>query len=266
MRRLLLLSILVLATFVPRAVRAGGVSLRWDNCYSDGGVANKMFACDTNAGSERLVMSFVPDADMPQVGGLESRLFVLSVSATLPAWWQFKNTGTCRLASLSLSTALPPGSVNCVDWSSGNAAGGIGTYNIGAYSGPNGVFVTTAVAVPPGALVALFAGQEYFASSLVINHAKTVGSGACGGCDQPVCLVYDHVTLDAPDLSNNQRLMNPAFGTSSEFAHWQNGQEANVQIVHCDSPNLGCFYSFSCEFAATPTRAPTWGSVKALYR
>src|SRR5690349_1796199 len=46
---------------VASAAHAAGVSLRWNDCYGDGGVQNKNFACDTNAGSQTLVGSFTLD-------------------------------------------------------------------------------------------------------------------------------------------------------------------------------------------------------------
>jgi hypothetical protein len=259
-------SLLVLATLTPIAAGAAGLALRWDNCYSDGGVVNKTFACDTNVGSERLVMSFVLDSPMADVSGSEYRLLINSATATLPAWWQFKSPGTCRQLSLAVNMAPPPGSVGCVDWSSGNAVSGIGSYNIGGVFGPNGALVSLAVAVPPNLLATLNAGQEYFAGNLVINHAKTVGTGACGGCNQPVCIVLDYINITTPTLANNRKLLDPAFSTDSNFARWQNAQETNVQVVNCDGPLFGCFHSYTCVLASTPTRGSTWGAVKSLYR
>jgi len=46
------LLVLAFALTARAASTPPGVSLRWDNCFSDGGVANKDFACDTNSGSE----------------------------------------------------------------------------------------------------------------------------------------------------------------------------------------------------------------------
>ena len=56
----------VAAVLVPLLVAPAfaGVNLRWDQCFSDGGVQNKTFACNTNVGVERLVMSLVLDSDM----------------------------------------------------------------------------------------------------------------------------------------------------------------------------------------------------------
>jgi hypothetical protein len=255
----------LITTAASAAPTPPGVNLRWDQCFSDGGVMNKTFACDTNTGSERLVMSVVLDADKADVSGQELRLMLQSATPTLPSWWAFANVGTCRQTSMTFATALPLGAVNCLDWADGQATGGIGSYSIGFF-GPNSVLLQIAAAVPQSSLATLLAGQEYFVGSLVINHAKTVGTGACLGCDQPVCILFDRLRVTTPVFENNLTLINAANGPDSQFARWQGGHETNV-AVDCSGHNLGCIHSFTCVPAtATGTRGSTWGAVKALYR
>jgi len=257
---------LLLALPAVAAPTPPGVNLRWDQCYSDGGVMNKTFACDTNTGSERLVMSFVLDSDMADVSGQEVRILLQSASPSFPSWWAMKNAGSCRVSSMSFNTTLPPGSVNCVDWADGQASGGIGNYTI-PFTGPNSAILQVAVAVAPTNLPTLFADQEYFVANIVINHAKTVGTGACLGCDQPVCIVLDRMRITTPVLANNLTLINGANGPDSQFARWQGGHETDVTIVNCDGHNLGCIHQFTCVPAtATAARGSTWGAVKSLYR
>jgi len=255
----------VLLCALPAIVSAAppGVNLRWDQCFSDGGVQNKMFACDTNLGSERLVISFVLGSDLSQVSGNEVVLQIQSASATLPSWWLMKNVGTCRPSSLAFAPAIQAGAANCVDWGAATKAGGIGAYSIGFY-GANSVRVSVAVAVPPTDLANLVADQEYFSGALTINHAKTVGTGACSGCDQPVCIVIEQLLVTTPVLENNVRVVGGASAPNSEFARWQNAAETNVTFeCHVMS---GCTHTFACVDAATPTRGSTWGAVKSLYR
>ena len=71
-----------------------------------------------------------------------------SSGATLPAWWQFKNVGTCRQTSLNMNFVANVNDAVCVDWAQGQSAGGIGAYNIGA-RGANTSRLISAVAVPP---------------------------------------------------------------------------------------------------------------------
>ena len=115
-------TVVSLALAAPAFAGPPGVNLRWDQCFSDGGVQNRTFACDTNAGSERLVMSFRLDTDMQQVSGQEIRLILVSATPAVPAWWDLKNLGSCRRLSLGLSVSPPAGSANCEDWASGSPA------------------------------------------------------------------------------------------------------------------------------------------------
>ena len=267
---LLALIALLLAAPVMAGTSPPGVNLRWDSCFGDGGVLYRDFACDTNAGSERLVGSFELAADIPIVTALEIYVTVGSASPTLPAWWQFKNTATCRQTSLAFTTSPPVGAVNCEDWGSGQASGGIGAYNIGA-TGPNRASLGGVAAVPaPGG--PLYAGVEYFAFSLTINHSKTVGAGACAGCQEPVVIFLSAIDVVAPGLS---LLLNKGANYSgSQWASWQHGYPLNV-IQSC-APTPGFPIDPNCPkrltyfdvvpYSVTPTRTKTWGAVKSLYR
>src|SRR2546429_236082 len=86
-----------LALSATRSHAAAGVNVRWNACFGDGGLANRSFACNTNNGSQQLVTSFVLGAPVSQVGAVEVNLDVAVAGATLPAWWQFVNAGSCRL-------------------------------------------------------------------------------------------------------------------------------------------------------------------------
>lgn len=62
-----------------------GVNIRWDSCYGDGGIQNKVFACNTNLGNDRLVLSFELDTPVAGVIGNEIVVDIASASASLPA-------------------------------------------------------------------------------------------------------------------------------------------------------------------------------------
>jgi hypothetical protein len=142
-----------------------------------------------------MVMSFVLGSPINDVGGIDARLILISGESTLPEWWQFRDLNSCRRTSLTLSPVSPVGAVNCADWAAGNAQGGIGTYQLNPNSiGSNSValWLATAIPLPP---VNLNANQEYFAGSVVIDHAKSVGDGACAGCAPPMCIVLDRMSI-----------------------------------------------------------------------
>jgi hypothetical protein len=78
---------------------SAGLALSWNHCFGEGvGASVRSFACDTNAGFEELIGSFVLGTDLVNVSGNE---IVISVStsfpyvtmpvppsgAPLPEWW-----------------------------------------------------------------------------------------------------------------------------------------------------------------------------------
>lgn len=243
-----------ISTVGPYRYGPYGCDLRWNACFRDGGAINRAFACDTNSGAEVLVGSFVPAWDISDVSGLEIVIDVASAGAAMPAWWSYKNVGTCRQNSLSMGFVALPSSVACLDWSAGQAAGGIGAYTIGG-RGPTTARIVAAIAVPFGALANLTGRQEYFAFTLTINHAKTVGTGSCGGCDVPVCIVYNKTKMTTPIASHDTYVMGPSNLTDSDYVTWQGG----AGVSSFGGSTTGCP-------AATPVKRGTWGSIKSLYR
>jgi hypothetical protein len=231
---------------------AGGVNLAWLNCLGDGGAQNRAFACNANTGSNLLVTSFILDADLADVSGNELVLDVLSTSDPVPAWWEFRAPVNCRSASLGVNTVFTDNI--CLDWAAGQAAGGVGSYT-GDLGGADGWSIDPsvltrhrrlkiAIAVPPTALAALVANQEYYSTNITINNAKTVGTGACAGCTDPVCIVFNSVKVTTPVAANDVVIGAPNTA-GSNIVTWQ-AAVADCQLV--------------------PTRNTTWGAVKSLYR
>jgi len=251
-RSLVLLAALGLIAVPAHAYQYGpyGVEIRWDNCFGDAGVPNKNFACDTNTGTHTLVGSFVPAWDIVNVNGLEIVVDLASSSASLPAWWQLKNAGTCRQSSIVMNFVPSLTSAVCADWGQSAELGGIAAYQIGLH-GPNTARILAASAVPPSSAQNLTGRAEYFAFNLVINNLKTVGTGACAGCSTPVCILFQGLRMTTPILENNRYLTGPTNLTDSDFATWQGGGGGTGAA--------GCP-------AAVPTQQRTWGAVKSLYR
>jgi hypothetical protein len=103
MPRILPVLVVVALALPPVAIAGGpGVNIRWDNCFDDGGLMNKTFACNTNTGQEQLVVSFVLADAMPDVSGQEIIVDIRSASATLPAWWAFN----IYLTSINVTTPV----------------------------------------------------------------------------------------------------------------------------------------------------------------
>ena len=255
MRRLLGLSVVAAMLCVASsALAAPGVNLAWSSCSGEGtGTQNRAFACNSNNGNNLLVCSFELPADLAQVSGNELVIDVLTQAATLPAWWDFKNAGSCRQNSLLFNTVANGADVVCVDWAQGGSTGGFGAYASGNPASDGSIDpglvsqhrrLSIALAVAPTALQDLVAATEYFACNVTINNQKTVGTGSCAGCTEPMCIVLNSVNVTTPILANNVFIGNGS-SAGSNICTWQ-GTGPNCQLV--------------------PTKTKTWSQVKALYR
>lgn len=264
----LTITLLALACAMPGACSAAastgeGLTLRWDRCFADGGGANRDFACNTNSGTERLVLGFVLSAPQDSLNGVKFILDFGSTEPSLPAWWQFKNSGTCRFSSLGIDFAMPVGTVQCQDWSAGTMSGGIGSYTIPFWNtNQDRIDLIGVSAVPPANLAHVDAGVEYVIATITINHAKTVGTNACAGCQTPVCIAASYAKLTHPVAAQDHRVTGEGSGPGSDRVTWQQAAIVTPQLI-CD--NTRCWYDFICT-SSTPTSRSTWGAVKALYR
>lgn len=248
MRTASLLCGVLLALSVMSATNAlaSGVNFAWNECYGEGtGTCNRDFACASNLGTNNAVGSYVAPAGVDSLSGNEVIIEILTSAAALPAWWGFKNAGTCRTTSLSVNFIANASNAVCVDEFSGAAAGGIGGYTIGYGRNPARARLTLAIATPsPGPVDA---DVEYFAFNLLINNRKTLGSDACAGCLTPGMLMLSSIKLTQP-IGLGDFLLSNSTESGSNLLYWQYG----AKYYRC-----GDFL---------PTRNTTWGSVKSLYR
>lgn len=244
MKKTLLLSGVLLA-MTASVASAGGINLAWTDCLGLGGVVNRNFACNTNTGNNDMFISFEPIATIPDVNGSNPIIDLQSASAVLPAWWQFKNAGTCRLVSLAANSGVTG---SCPDTWAGQGTAGIAAYftnaNVPAMA-TNRARILGSISVPGGAAAQVDPGTEYYCLMIRVTNAKTVGTGLCAGCLDPVCLVLNEVLLTSNNSGDN-RLTNPI---TSNYVTWQGGV---VSAPGCPG--------------ATPTINKTWGQVKSLYR
>ena len=248
MKKILLLCGMLLA-LTATVASAAGVNLSWDNCGAAGG-PSKTFNCATNTGSAVFVASVSAPAGIGLWTSFETEIQVQSNGAW-PAWWALRNqtgqTGQCRAGALSTSQDFTgaPYAGACGDTYLNQGAGGITTYLVG-FNGANRARLAVTYSVPSANQVPLDPGFEYFSMRGSILYTKTVGTGACAGCNEGVCLVCTYVRCLQPAGApgGNISVTNPA---GRNYIMW-NGATTET----CNG--------------ATPTKSTTWGSVKALYR
>ena len=239
MKKTTLLLAGALLTITASIASAQGLNLAWNDC---GGPVNKTFACNSNSGTSILTGSYYAPNGVNQLSGNEVVLDLQSAGATLPAWWNVRGSGQCRNGALTANVGQITTCDN--DFWAGNGAGGIGAYTIG-FGGPNRARLVMAFAVPFDFVGPVPAGVETYAFTVQVNNSKTVGTGACAGCNEAVCLVLNSINLTQPVGVGDFKLTTPALGN---FVAWQGGAVAG-----------GCPGS-------VPTKNATWGSVKSLYR
>lgn len=237
-----------LVVTLPRSSRADGINLYWNDCASGlRARTNRVFACDTNIADHFLVASYVYVSDNQNLGRIELFIDIQSAAPVLPPWWGLARTGACR--SSALAAISPSNFGTCLDaWGGANAAP---EYNYLTTANsptmpPNRARIYSGSSTDHATIVPLYY-EEAVAGLFRIKSIRTVGTGACGGCLDPVCLVLNSITLscfwdDCPPITLTSPL-------TSNYVTWQGGAIGGP----------GCP-------GATPTLNRTWGQLKTLYR
>jgi hypothetical protein len=244
MKKALWMTCAYLALTASAAAATGGsINLGWGDCGGLPATENRTFACDTNAGTNTLVGSFLAPCCVTELQTIEVAMDLQSTGATLPNWWQMR-TAQCRAQALVPGFDFTSGPFTCFDYWQNRASGGV---QEDPFAG-NRARIRMLMALPyqdptvgpvPEAL-------ETYSYKCIISNRKTAGQGACGGCGTGVCIVLNSITLD-------QKTWNP-YGdylitapANRNWVTWQGGTGADC-------------------FLATPARNVTWGSIKTLYK
>jgi hypothetical protein len=244
MKKTLLMAGALLALTAGIASAQGGINLSWNDCGTFG-TLQKNFACTSNSGANVMYASVMVGAPIPNLNGQASVLDMQTNQAALSNWWQF-NTGGCRFNStsfLSVDYNFVAGPFNCTDIWGGGASGGI-NYAPG-FSGPNRARIRTVGAII--GTTSMADATEYYIQKITFTNARSTGAGACAGCSDGVCIVFNSILLTQPAGQGDFTVSNTLDRNWVQFQ----GGAANV--------TGGCPQ-------ATPTQNRTWGSVKSLYR
>lgn len=233
--------LLALSSIPGAAFAQGGINLSWTDCGS-AGQRVKTFACDTNTGSQRMVASFVSPVPLDHFVGMEGVIDLCSMTPVLPAWWMMFVSGTCRQNAISTSFDFTSGPFTCADPWLGQAAGGM-DYTIGYSWQFNSARIRTVCAVPASAMQPIDDQSEYYAFKVTVTDINTVGTNACTGCTEDVCIILNSLKLVQQAGYGDYTLTTPIM---SQYMQWQ-------------GPVLNCPF-------VVPTRQTTWGQVKSLYR
>ncbi len=241
MKKTLLMAGALLALSAGIASAAGGINLSWSEC-GVGGALQRNFACTNNSGSNSMYGSAIAPVPMPQLNGQAAVLDLQTNQAALSNWWQLASGG-CRagLISANFNFLTAPG--GCFDPWGGNASGGI-SYTPG-FGGPNKARIRPACAIPGS--YSMDDVTEHYMFIVTFTNAKSVGTGACAGCQDGACIVFNSILLTQPLGVGNYTIANPI---DRQYVQFQGG--AGGVAGGCPQ--------------ATPTKNATWGSVKSLYR
>lgn len=221
-----------------------------------GGSSYPVWTCTSNAGTAvHLVASVMPTTrGMNPVAHQSILEFAFYATPDVPAWWRI-GTGGCRAAS-AITVNHSGASYGCLDQFGlfpGGATGSfeylVGPQEPGTERGGtlpanqarlivrSTVDTTYADAVP-----GLTVGDEMFLFAVSINKSRTVGTDACAGCTQPLCVYFRsaRLTLRSP---------------TEEV--WESGVDGDWPLEAQGAYHGMCW---------VPTKRSTWGQVKSLYR
>jgi hypothetical protein len=262
MKKMLLISCAMLALTATAAL-AGGLNFNWGfECYTDGPITDKVWACNSNSNGtltvptyHTMTVSFKPTVSHEIVIATDVVIDGQTTALVIPAWWQFANSGACRINALSNNSGYGGTMASCSD-----AFGGLGSGGVTYYGDPSVATIPTPQpignrarikatwAIAAASAQPVDASIEYFAMNIKVTNEKTngvIGTTKCDGCLTPMNWVLNSIVpayTDAGVLSDE--VINTPI--ANQCIAWQGGGTGLC--------------------AATPAKNTTWGQVKSLYR
>jgi len=155
----------------------------------------------------------------------------------------------------AMSTPTFTGSCNSI-WSVPTVSG-IAAYYVTAVVPtlpPNMARILSVASVAALDAAAVHPGTEYTAMVIRFNNSKTTGLGACGGCQDQVCLELVDILLTT-NTSGDFHILNPGHCGAPPPVDWS----------FCPCPGVPGT-SVTWQGSSTPALHGTWGQLKSLYR
>jgi hypothetical protein len=249
--RFLALAALLLATSaaVASVARAGGVNFNWGTvCYTEAPASVRTFACNTNSGTHPMTMSFRLDADMTDMVGLEIEVEGQSDATSLPDWWKL-GAADCRPNGLAYSgDNSAVATETCADWN-----GGAGFVVPASYTwDADRAHVTCGYAIDASAPFSLPANVEHYAGTLTLRDTKTVGAGACAGCESGFTWWISRITVAG--ISGRRDELTTALPGGNQFLYWNRAARTPSALALLSSPNPSAYLQ---DVALTATVTPS---------
>jgi hypothetical protein len=245
--------ILISIGLLTASTASAQIQTRWDDCFTDGGAANKSSACNTDIGTNRIAVSYTMPQTFTGFVAVDGQIDLRADDNTMPVWWDLKNSGACRQTAASISidgTVLPNYSGSCVDtWDFGATGTGLFTGYARGYGGdPARARAVFAIARPASNPTTLNNGTNYLAWIWQIDNANT---STCTGCLENVSIIVTQIVLSSINPIGNAAL----------------SQTIVLTPDYNNNPYDACvLWQSAASCFGTPARATTWGNVKAMYR
>src|SRR5258707_10702444 len=207
MKKILLLTGVLLALTASFASAAPGLDMSWGGCpVTLSNPTDVADPCVDDGGLYFFYMAFKSPAGLSKVVSETFLVDVQTPAPSLPDWWHVETAnpslGTpdgCRAGSFAFSTTRNFVSTTvCKDYWGSSAQPGSALW----YPGTGGAGRSRLVGVfsrSSASAGALTADIEYFAGSgfFDTNHA-TAANGICQGCQTPSCIVWNYLLLQQP--------------------------------------------------------------------
>jgi len=184
----------------------GPLRLAWNDCPGTSGITHKVFACNTNNGGNALTASLVlpSGVSVPSLTGFEATVDIIGGGLNDPPltdWWRLDPAGcrnadffnvladTFHVQGLGCPLLLPEGVPDwAITWPLIDASG--------TYQSRERVRIIAVGNPNTGPISILGDGvTEYAVFQINIGNRKTVGTGSCAGCNQPIWVRFTQLKL-----------------------------------------------------------------------